>query len=49
MYNKTIEQKGSKSVDALHSGNDKKHFTVVASFVATGEMLKTMIIFRGEI
>lgn len=47
MYKKTIDVKGSKSVEVLNSGNDKQRFTTVVTITASGQQLPLYIIFRG--
>ena len=45
---KSLMQKGQKSVKIRTSGSEKKHRTVVLTVAADGFMLPPMIIFRGK-
>jgi hypothetical protein len=45
--NKTVDVKGSKTVDVVTTGHDKCRFTVVCTTRADGKMLKPYIIFKG--
>lgn len=46
--NKTVEQTGNKSVIIRSSGSDKKHVTVMLAVSATGDVLPTIVIFKGK-
>ena len=46
--NKTVEKLGSKSVIVRSSGSEKRHVTVVLAIAASGDVLPTMIIFKGK-
>ena len=48
MQNKTVDKLGAKSVDVASTGNEKSRYTVVASVAASGNFLRTMIVFRGN-
>ena len=43
----TLDFKGARSVDALHTGHDKTCFTVVICYSMAGHLLKTMVIFKN--
>jgi hypothetical protein len=45
--NKTVDVKGSKTIDVVTTGHDKCRFTVVCTTRADGKMLKPYIIFKG--
>ena len=45
---KTINEKGVKSVLIRTTGNEKRHFTVVLTVSANGDVLPPMIIFKGR-
>ena len=43
----TLDFKGARSVNALHTGHDKTRFTVVICYSMAGHLLQTMIIFKN--
>ena len=46
--NRTVEQTGKKSMVIRTSGSDKRHVTVILAVAANGEVLPTVIIFKGK-
>ena len=48
LSNRTVEQKGSKTVAIKTSGNEKNHFTVVLACLADGKKLPPMLIFKRK-
>ena len=45
---KTINEKGAKSVLIRTTGNEKRHYMVVLTVSANGDVLPPMIIFKGK-
>jgi hypothetical protein len=46
--NKTVNQKGAKTVSVRSTGADKRRLTVVLAASGDGQMLSPMIIFKGK-
>ena len=44
----TIERKGTRTVNMRTSAGDTKHVTVAATITASGKILPTMVVFKGE-
>ena len=44
----TIERVGTKTVNMRTSTGDSKHVTVAATITASGKILPTMVVFKGE-
>lgn len=47
LESRTIDFVGSNSVDVVHSGNEKKRFTLVVTISADGRLLPFYLILRG--
>jgi hypothetical protein len=45
-HGKTIDDM-VRSVDVVHTGNEKSRFTVILTIAASGEMLPAVVLFRG--
>ncbi len=45
--NRTLNYKGSKTVDVAHTGHYKSRFTVTLTISANGDMLPALIIFKN--
>jgi len=45
---RTLDLQGKRSVIVRSSGGDKRHVTVVLSIAANGDVLPTMVIFKGK-
>jgi len=48
MVDRTIDEKGAKSIEICHTGNEKARFTVVITITASGIMLPAYIIWKGK-
>ena len=46
--NKTIDQRGVRSVQVKTTGGDKRHITVVLTCTADGQLPPPMVIFKGK-
>jgi hypothetical protein len=47
-HKKTLDIRGSKTIDLVTTGNEKARFTVVKTIRADGKMLPPFIIFKGK-
>ena len=45
---KTVNKKGAKTMKVRTTGSEKKRITAVPACTASGEMLKSMLIFKGK-
>lgn len=48
MVDRAIDEKGAKSIEICHTGNEKARFTVVITITASGIMLPAYIIWKGK-
>lgn len=47
VYDRTIDNVGSRTIDVVHTGHTKSRFTVVVTLCSDGSMLKGFVIFGG--